>query len=69
MMIGTGEIFNRFATVNAIGATIKTVATLSTKAEMIPANKAKLTMTHLTSGILSKITSAIFSGIRDWQKR
>jgi len=45
--LGTGDIFSFFAMVTATGATIKTVATLSTKAEIIPANKAKDIMATL----------------------
>lgn len=39
IIIWTGFIFNFFARERAMGATIKTVATFSTNAEMNPVNK------------------------------
>ena len=44
-------MFNFFESVSATGATISTVATLSTKADIIPANSAMATAAHLTLGI------------------
>lgn len=61
--LGTGDIFSFFAMVTATGATIKTVATLSTKAEIIPANKAKDIMAHFTLGVFAIMISASFEGI------
>ena len=62
---GTGEIFVFFAISKAIGATIKTVATLSTKAETIPANAANRIMAHLVEETLLIIQSANNAGIPD----
>ena len=45
----TGDIFNFLQIASPIGATIKTVATLSTKADTIPANIASTTIAHLVS--------------------
>ncbi len=44
----TGEIFSRLQTASATGATMSTVATLSTKAEMIPAKRDSTTTSHFT---------------------
>ena len=46
---GTGEIFSCFATASPTGATISTVATLSTKAEITPANRPSTTAAHRAS--------------------
>ena len=53
----------------ATGATIKTVATLSTNADTIPANNAKEIMAHFTFGVFSIIMSANLEGILDSMKR
>ena len=49
----------------ATGATISTVATLSTKAEMIAANTDRLMMAHLTLGTRLMMRSARRAGMRD----
>ena len=46
MSTGTGEIFSLRAMARPTGATIKTVATLSTKALMTPANNASMHTAH-----------------------
>ncbi len=65
MMLGTGETFNFFAMVKATGATMSTVATLSIKAEIMPANRDKAMIAHLTLGVLRIIKSASRAGILD----
>ena len=50
MSTGTGEIFSLRAMARPTGATMSTVATLSTKALMTPANSASTHTAHLTSG-------------------
>ena len=47
---GTGEIFSFREMASPTGATISTVATLSTKALMTPANSASTDTAHLTLG-------------------
>ena len=47
-----------------MGATMSTVATLSTKAEMIPANRASATAAIWILGTFSMIRSASRAGIR-----
>ena len=49
---------------SATGATMSTVATLSTKAEMMPANSASATAAICTLGTLSMIISARRAGMR-----
>ena len=61
MIMGTGLIFNRLEMAMATGATMRTVATLSTNA----ANRASITTAHLTLGTWARSTSAIRAGIRD----
>ena len=68
MIDGTGLIFSFLAIVRAIGATIRTVATLSTKAEMSPAKTASEMTAHLTFGVFWMILSAIRAGIFDSMK-
>ena len=63
IIIPTGLTFNLFETARAIGAIIRTVATLSINADTIPANNDNNTMVHLTFGTFSIITSAIKAGI------
>ena len=46
MMKGMGLVFSSFQISMATGAIIRTVATLSTKAEMIPANRLRETAAH-----------------------
>ena len=60
---GTGFVLSFLQISSATGAIISTVATLSTNAEMIPANKAIATAAHLTFGTFSIIKSASNSGI------
>ena len=60
---GTGFVFNFLQISRATGATISTVATLSTNAEIIPAKSAMATAAHLTFGTFSIIKSASNSGI------
>ena len=60
---GTGFVFNFLQISRATGAIINTVATLSTNAEITPANKAIATAAHLTLGTFSIIRSASNSGI------
>ena len=69
MTIGTGLIFSRLEMAMATGATISTVATLSTKAEMSPANRASITTAHFTLGTWARRISAIRAGIRDSMNR
>ncbi len=65
IMPGTGDIFNFLDIVSATGATIRTVATLSIKAEIIPAKRDREMIAHLTFGILVIIISARSEGIFD----
>ena len=62
---GTGDILVFLAMSNAIGATISTVATLSTNAETIPANAANKMIAHLVEETLLIIQSASHAGIPD----
>ena len=55
---GTGEIFSFLEIANPTGATISTVATLSTNALTIPANSANTVTAHLTLGTFTISTSA-----------
>ena len=66
---GTGEIFSFRAIASPTGATIKTVATLSTKALMTPAKSASIETAHLTFGTRAISSSARRSGIRLSMKR
>ena len=63
MMKGTGLVFSFLQISMATGAIIRTVATLSTNAEMIPANRLRETAAHWTLGTLFMIMSARRSGI------
>ena len=58
-MTGTGFVSSFLHTSNPIGATIKTVATLSTNALTTPANKDKATTAHFTFGTIFNSFSAI----------
>lgn len=69
MIIGTGLIFSRLEMAMATGATISTVATLSTKAEMSPANRAQHHHGPLHIGHMGRRISAIRAGIRDSMNR
>ena len=55
---GTGEIFNLREMARPTGATISTVATLSTKALITPANSASTVTAHLTLGTRTMSCSA-----------
>jgi len=68
MIAGTGEIFNLREMVMAIGATMSTVATLSTNAEMTAANTDKAMMATFRLGDFSMILSARSAGIFDSMK-
>ena len=61
---GTGLVFSFLQISMATGAIIRTVATLSTKAEIMPANRDSETAAHWTLGTLFIIISARRSGIR-----
>ena len=63
IMNGTGLVSSFLQTAMATGATIRTVATLSTKAEMIPAKRLRQTAAHCTLGTRSIIHSAMRSGL------
>jgi hypothetical protein len=65
IMLLTGDILSFFAISKATGATIKTVATLSTNAEIMPANNDNDIIAHLTFGIFSRMISASNAGIFD----
>ena len=63
MMLEIGETPSFLQMVSATGATMSTVATLSTKAEMIPAKRESETMAHMTLGVFSMMMSARSDGI------
>ena len=65
IIIPTGLIFSLREISRAIGAIMSTVATLSIKAETIPANRDSDTMVHFTLGTFSRMMSAISAGILD----
>ena len=69
MSTGTGDSFSRRAMASPTGATISTVATLSTKALMNPASKASTDTAHRTSGTWAMSSSASRAGILLWIKR
>ena len=60
---GTGDIFSFLDMASPTGATIRTVATLSTKALIIPANNARTVTAHFTFGTLDINISARRAGI------
>ena len=64
-----GEIFSFLQTAIPTGATIRTVATLSTNADMNPENRDMKMMTHITFFALSSSQSAIRFGILDCIKK
>ena len=66
---GTGEISSFLQKAIATGAIISTVATLSTKAETMPAKSERATTTHLTFGIFEIRISDMSCGILDSIKR
>ena len=68
-IIGMGEIFSFLQTAIPTGATIRTVATLSTNADMNPENRDMKMMTHITFFALSSSQSAIRFGILDCIKK
>ena len=63
MSTGTGEIFSLRAMARPTGATMSTVATLSTKALTNPANSASAHTAQRTSGTLAMSSSARRAGI------
>ena len=63
MSTGTGEIFSFRDMATPTGATISTVATLSTKALITPANTARAVTAHMTLGVFVIIISARRAGI------
>ena len=65
MRSATGLVPRRVAMASATGATIRTVATLSTNAEIKPANTDSATATHMTFGVFFSSRSAMRSGIFD----
>ena len=65
MIMGTGLMPIRLAMARATGATIRTVATLSTKADIMPANNASAMMAQHTLGTWAMIMSASLAGIFD----
>lgn len=69
IMLGTGEMLSFLHSASATGAIIRTVATLSTNAETIPAKRLMQTTAHLTLGIFDIRTSLISCGILDSIKR
>ena len=66
---GTGEIPSFLAMARPTGATISTVATLSTKALITPANRASAVTAHITLGTRFSSSSASRVGIRLSMKR
>ena len=69
MTIGTGEIFSFFEIAIATGAIIRTVATLSTNAEITPANNDRKMVTIQTLPDFSSSVSAMRIGIFDSIKK
>ena len=65
----TGEIFSFLHRARATGATINTVATLSTKAEMSPENRDSITISHLTLWMWETRRSLMRWGILDSMNR
>ena len=61
---GTGEIFSLREMARPTGATIRTVATLSTKALITPAKRARAQTAHFTLGTLVIRISASLAGMR-----
>ena len=66
MITGMGLVLIFLATARPTGATISTVATLSTKAEIRPLNRLRATMAHLTLGVIFSSPSAMRAGILLW---
>src|SRR5699024_6800813 len=64
MSTGTGLTLSLRQISMATGAIMRTVATLSTKAEIIPAKRLRDTAAHWTVGTFSIMRSAMRSGIR-----
>ena len=69
MSICTGEVLSCFATARPIGAIIRTVATLSIKAEIKPENSEISTTAHMVFGAMRSSRSAMRSGIFDSMKK
>ena len=68
MIMGTGDILSFLQIARPTGATIRTVATLSMNAEMIPENRDMKIVTHITFGATSRSFSAIRLGILESMK-
>ena len=69
IMLFTGDILSFLDIVSATGATIRTVATLSTKADITPAKSESAIIAHLTLGIFAIMISARSAGIFDSIKK
>ena len=69
IMLGTGEMLSFLQSASATGAIMRTVATLSTNAETMPAKRLMQTTAHLMLGIFDIRTSLISCGILDSIKR
>ena len=61
---GTGEILSLREMASPTGATIRSVATLSTKALTTPAKRLSTVTAHMTFGTLHIIISASLAGMR-----
>ena len=64
MRTGTGDIFSFLEIARPMGATMSTVATLSTNALITPANRDSTVTAHLISGTLEINISASRAGMR-----
>ena len=67
--MATGDIFSFLQMASPTGAIMRTVATLSTKADTMPANRDMATATHITLGVFLSIRSARRLGILDSMNR
>ena len=68
MSSGTGDMPSRFAMARPTGAIMRTVATLSTKADTIPAKSESAAAAHMTFGVFRSSRSAMRPGMRDSMK-
>ena len=68
MIIGTGLILSFLQIARPTGATMRTVATLSMKAEMMPEKSDIMIVTHMTFLETRRRASAILFGILDSMK-
>ena len=69
MSTGTGDTFSFLEIASPTGATMSTVATLSTKALITPAKRASAVTAHMTFGVFVIISSARRAGILLSMKR